>query len=141
MSVAIVANRERDFPLTDIVRRSTVAHEADGEIKLRTFIRVSEEVWFGLHDDRVAAVWGLIPPSLISNRAYLWLLTTDIVDHHKFLFVRHSQVVIEDALKRYALVVGHVEVGNHAARKWLRWLGAEIGVPEKGFSPFVIRRK
>jgi hypothetical protein len=141
MSVAIVANHQRDFSLTDVVRRSTVAHEPDGEVKLRILIRMSEEVWFGLHNDRVAAVWGLIPPSLISNRAYLWLLTTDLVDEHKFVFIRHSQLVIEDALKRYAIVVGHVEVGNYAARKWLRWLGAEIGIPEKGFSPFVIRRK
>jgi hypothetical protein len=140
MSVAIVANYERDFSLTDVVSRSPVAHEPGGEIKLRTLIRMSEEVWFGLHDDKVAAVWGLIPPSLVSNRAYLWLLTTELVEAHKFLFIRHSQLVIEDALKRYPIVTGDVEVGNHAARKWLRWLGADIGVPEKGYSPFIIRR-
>jgi hypothetical protein len=63
-----------------------------------------------------------------------------LVDQHKFLFVRHSQLVIEDALKRYPMIVGNVAVGNTSARKWLRWLGAEISAPEKGFSRFVIRR-
>jgi hypothetical protein len=71
----------------------------------------------------------------------MWLLTTDLVDHHKFTFVRHSQLVIEDALKRYEVIIGNVAVGNTAARKWLRWLGADIGVPEKGFSKFEIRRR
>jgi len=94
-----------------------------------------------MHDDRVACMWGLAPPTAISNRAYLWLLTTDLVEKHKFLFVRHSQLVVEDALKRYDVVLGHVAVGNTAARKWLRWLGARIDVPEKGFSKFEIRRQ
>jgi hypothetical protein len=94
-----------------------------------------------MHDDKVACVYGLAPPTAISNRAYLWLLTTELVEKHKFLFVRHSQLVIENALKRYDMIVGHVAVGNTSARKWLRWLGAEIGVPEGGFSKFVIRRR
>ena len=139
MSVAIVPQYQH--PLGEIVARSPFAHEVDAEIRLEMFIRLSEEVWFGLHDDRVAAVWGLVPPSLVSNRAHLWLLTTDLVEQHKFLFIRHSQRVIEDALEKYPMIVGDVAVGNNAARKWLRWLGAEIGVPERGYSPFVIRRK
>jgi hypothetical protein len=44
-------------------------------------------------------------------------------------------------LKRYDSIIGHVAVGNDAARKWLRWLGAEICPPEKGFSVFRIRRQ
>ena len=138
MSVAVVATR--DFDVHDVVSRSPVAKAPNAEQILKRWLRTSEEVWLGMHDEEVACVWGLAPPTTISNRAYLWLLTTDLVDQHKFLFVRHSQLVIEDALKRYPMIVGNVAVGNTSARKWLRWLGAEIAAPEKGFSRFIIRR-
>jgi hypothetical protein len=94
-------------------------------------------------DSEVACVYGLAPPTAISNRAYLWLLTTDLVEQHKFLFIRHSQLVVEDALKRYDVITGTVEHRNGPARRWLRWLGADIGAVdlEIGYCPFVIRRK
>src|SRR5215472_12518279 len=126
--IAIVPSRNCD--VADIIRRSPVAEQPNAEYILRRWLRNSEEVWLGMHDDKVACVYGLAPPTAISNRAYLWLLTTDLVDRHKFLFIRHSQLVIEDALKRYEVITGHVAVGNHAARRWLRWLGAEIDVQE-----------
>jgi hypothetical protein len=139
MSVSIVASR--DFDVTDLVRRSEVAEVPNVRRKLHQWLRMSEEVWVGLYDDKVACVWGLVPPTVISDRAHLWLLTTDIVREHKFLFVRKSQLVIEDALKRYSALVGQVQLGNRAAKRWLEWLGAEFGPPEAGFWPFIIRRK
>ena len=140
MSVAIVPSRSCDF--RDILSRSPEARSIpDAYAVLNRWFRVSSEVWLGMHDDKVACVWGLVPPTVLSNRAYLWLLTTELVEKHKFLFVRHSQLVIEDALKRYDLVVGHVAVGNTSARRWLRWLRAEIDAPERGFSRFEIRRR
>ena len=138
MSVAIVAKRDCD--VHDVISRSPVAGVPNAEQVLKRWLRSSEEVWLGMHDERVACVWGLAPPSTISNRAYLWLLTTDLVSEHKFIFVRHSQLVIEDALKRYPVIIGHVAVENHQARKWLRWLGASFGTAEKGYCTFVIRR-
>ena len=136
--IAIVPSK--DCNVREIIARSPVADMPDAEKIFRRWLRSSEEVWLGMHDDKVACVYGLAPPTAISNRVYLWLLTTELVEKHKFLFVRHSQLVIEDALKRYDMIVGHVAVGNTAARKWLRWLGAEIGAPERGFSKFEIRR-
>ena len=98
MNVAIVPKFE--YPLSEIVRRSPVVSK-DAESKLKQFIRRSDEVWFGMVDDQVAAVWGLVTPSLISNqRAYLWLLTTDLVEQHKFIFIRRSQLFVEEALER-----------------------------------------
>lgn len=86
-------------------------------------------------------MWGLIPPSLLSNRAYLWLLSTHIVQEHKFLFIRYSQRYVEEMLKVYDELYGDVLVGNDPAKKWLKWLGAEFGYPDRGRIPFVIRKK
>ena len=139
MSVAIVA--KRNFDTHEVLERATFVDCPNAEQRLRKWLAQSEQVWLGMYDDKVACAWGLVPPSLISNRAYLWLLTTDLVEKHKFLFIRHSQVVMEEALKDYDTIIGHVAVGNEAARKWLRWLGAGIGPPENGYSVFKIRRQ
>jgi len=141
MSVAIVQSADCDF--RDILRRSPEARAIpNADAVLNRWLHMSEEVWLGMHDGKVACMWGLAPPTVISDRAYLWLLTTDLVEEHKFLFVRHSQVAVESALERYPVIVGHVEVGNTAAKRWLsRWLGAKFDDPEQGFVRFCIGRK
>ena len=135
MSVSIV--QSCDYNISEVIARSSVPDE---EKRLSTFIARSEEVWFGLHDGQVAAIWGVIQPTVISNRMYLWLFTTDLVDKHKFLLVRHSQLFIDRVLKRYPVIVGHVSIHNDRAKRWLRWLGAEFGPIENQHFTFKIRR-
>lgn len=107
----------------EMVKNSPVANLPEAEEALREYIYRSIEVRLGLIDGKPACVWGLIPPTLLSQQAYLWLLTTNIVAEHKFLFVRHSQRYIEEALKIYPEIVGDVIVPNEPAMKWIKWLG------------------
>lgn len=127
--------------LGDIIRRSPVAGVAGAEDIINECMFRSIEVRYGLLDGEVACMWGIIPPTLLSDTAYLWLLTTDIVAEHKFLFVRHSQVWIQSALKRWPRIIGDCVIGNHQAIRWLRWLGAEFGEPFMGRVPFIIQAK
>lgn len=101
----------------------------------------SIEVYEGKLDGEVACVWGMIPPTVLSDKAYMWLLTTDIIAEHKFLFIRYSQRWIEEALKCWPEIVGDVLVGNESAKRWLKFLGAEFLPPVKNRIPFTIRRK
>lgn len=129
------------LPLSDVVSRSMHAGEPEAEHVLRQCILRSTEMRYGLVDGEVACMWGLIPPTLLSTTAYLWLFTTHLVDEHKFLFVRHSQRYIEEALKTYPVVIGDVAADNHPARKWLSWLGAQFSTPDRGMIRFAITRK
>src|SRR2546422_670823 len=52
---------------------------------------VGSDLWIGLIDEVPVCAWGLVPPSLISDRAYLWLYVTDAVEANKFIFIRWSQ--------------------------------------------------
>lgn len=103
---------------------------------------MSTSIWVGLIDERLACIWGLIPPTLMSDQAYLWLYTTDVIEEHQFILVRHSQLVMEEILKRYRSVCGHVIVGKGDGKsiQWLRWLGAKFGKPEEKGVPFRITR-
>lgn len=102
---------------------------------------MSSESWTGYADEKLLCCWGLIPPSLLSNQAYLWMYSTPLIREHQFLLVRHSQRVIEEALLRYPNIIGHCVIGARDSIRWLGWLGAEFGPPDEKFVPFVIRSK
>lgn len=107
---------------------------------MHTCLRTSTTVYVGKVDNKVICSWGLVPPTVMSDQAYLWLYTTEALEEHKFLFVRHSQRVIERILEEYSTIVGHVVMGNDLAFRWLKWLGATFGEPRGKMVPFRIER-
>lgn len=101
----------------------------------------STRIWAGLVDERLVAMWGLIPPTLMSDTAYLWLITTKHLQGHEFLFIRHSQRAVESMLEEFPEIVGHTLIANRSAQQWLRWLGAVFGDPiADTVYPFTIKR-
>lgn len=127
--------------VADVVGRSPISDVADAERTLIGFICSSDSTWIGSVDGQVACIWGLMEPSILSDRAYLWLLTTDVVDEHKFLLVRHSQRWIEDMLRTYSAIIGDVHVEDLRAIRWIKWLGATFGEPNGLRIPFQIKAR
>jgi hypothetical protein len=101
---------------------------------------MSTVIWAGFINDKLACIWGVIPPTLMSSQAYLWLYTTDVIKGHEFILVRHSQLVIDEVLKEYPSIVGHALMGAEKSIRWLKWLGAEFGYPQGTGIPFRITR-
>jgi hypothetical protein len=101
---------------------------------------MSSYIWAGHIDNKLACIWGVIPPTLMSEQAYLWLYTTDVIKEHQFTLVRHSQLVIDEILKEYSSLVGHVIMGHDKSMRWLKWLGAKFGEPQGTGIPFRITR-
>lgn len=99
----------------------------------------SSVVWVCYNDLRVLCCWGVIAPTMLSNRGYLWLYTTKLVHEHLFILGRHSRRAITEALREYPILVGHCKTGATKSHRWLRWLGAEFGEPQDDFIPFEIR--
>lgn len=130
-----------NYSLRDILERSENAKIPGAEEILRECLYRSREVRFGLVDGDLACMWGLIPPTILSSTAWLWLVTTEIVAENKFLFIRHSQRWIEEALKIYPEIIGDCLLSNASAQRWLRWLGAEFHQPVGNRWPFTIRAK
>lgn len=89
-------------------------------------LKNSSYIWLGLDGDLVLGLWGLIPPTILSDRAYLWLYTTAHLKGHEFMFIRHSQRAVEEMLECFPLIVGNTLPTNHQAIRWLKWLGAEF---------------
>lgn len=102
---------------------------------------LSARVWCGYVAEELVCVWGLIPPSLLSNQAYLWMHATDAIKEHQFTFVRHSQLVMETMLEHHEQIVGHCRNGAADSIRWLKWLGAEFGPADGDIIPFAIRKR
>lgn len=126
--------------LSDIISR---APEMESNLRhcISLYLHSSVFTWCAKVDDKVACIWGLIPPSLISDRAYLWLQTTDLVEKHKFLFIRHSQIHMQKMLEKYPIIIGNVDTRFPNNIRWLKFLGAEFTDPIGFGVPFVIRKK
>lgn len=110
------------------------------EILNRSFAN-SSEIWVGMDDDVMLGFWGLIPPTMLSNRAYIWFYSNPNLAEHSFIFVRHSQRVIERALQSYPLIVGHCLQSATHSQRWLRWLGARFLEGDGTFIPFEIKER
>ena len=121
------------------VNTGRILHPNDVSI-MHQCLWMSTAVYVGKIDGKIICSWGVVPPTMMSDQAYLWLYTTEALAEHKFIFVRHSQRVIERLLEEYRALVGHVLVGNDLAFRWLRWLGAEFGEPKGRMIPFRIER-
>lgn len=98
----------------------------------------TSNLWIGFVSGRPVCAWGLVPPTMLSDRAYLWLYASPLVDEYKFLFVRYSQRVVEDLRKHFPVIHGVCEITNPRAIRWLRWLGANFSDPTDGHVPFTI---
>lgn len=96
-------------------------------------------VYSGFVDGQFVCCWGLIPPTFLSNQAYLWMWAPEPMKH-QFVFIRQSQIQVRQMLERYDAVVGHCKINARSAQRWLKWLGAEFGQPSGDTIPFVIRR-
>lgn len=106
---------------------------------LDSAIKMSPEKW-GAWNDRGEFIiaWGLVPQSLLSDRAYLWSLgRTDMLRRHRRDLLRISRRVVGDFLTRYSVLFGT----SQRTTCFLDHLGAVWGETDPaGFTYFEIRR-
>lgn len=111
------------------------------KVALSTMMMASSNCWLGSIDGRVVAAWGVAPPTMMSDQAYLWLHVTPDIIGNEFVFVRHSQRVVADLQRNWPTITGWADPKTENTTRWLKFLGAEFGEPQGKYIPFVIRSK
>lgn len=94
---------------------------------MRRFGELSSPIYVGIYNGQLLAILGLIPNSLISDEAYVWLYHTPWVRHHKIKFGRWAKWVMSNFTVRYQRLYGHCLTPD--SRKWLVSLGARFTSP------------
>lgn len=107
--------------------------------ELRLCLTGSSHIFRGTLNDNLVNVWGLIPPTLISNQAYLWLFYTEHLRGNEFIFVRHSQRMVREMLAIYPRIVGVSKADDIRAQRWITWLGGNYASERGGYRPFMIQ--
>jgi len=82
------------------------------------------------HNNKRAAMFGVVPESFLGSRGSIWLLGTNDLAKIQRKLIRHSRSVIKYLLQHYQHLDNYVDVKNTLSIKWLRWCGAEIEEPK-----------
>jgi hypothetical protein len=83
-----------------------------------------------LHEGRIAAMFGICPMSLVSNRAIVWLLSSDEVPKMGLTFAKYSKPFIKMFLQLYPVLENWVDARYIKALNWLKFCGFTIAAAE-----------
>jgi len=87
--------------------------------------------WAALADGECAALWGVKTHKILSDEGMLWMIGTDLIDKHPITFLRHSRRQVQSLRATFKTIYGCVLTEYSTSRRWLEWLGFEIG-PDQG---------
>jgi hypothetical protein len=111
------------------------------EQALRESLAASEFARTAFVDGEPLAMFGV---AMSGDVAIPWLLTTDAVCRHPFLFWKASKVVLRELREAYPTMVQFIDARYASAMTWARRLGFAVGEPQpfgvegRMFHPIVI---
>lgn len=78
-------------------------------------------------DGHAIAMFGLVPDTIIGDKAAVWLLGTEGIATVKKSFCSFSQKVIKYFIGQYPILYAQVDGRYKKTHRWLEWLGAKKG--------------
>jgi len=109
--------------LRDFSRNELFIVAGEEETALKQAVEGSRDVWSGYVDGELALIYGVRVISILSNHAYVWMLTTKLVEKHWVSFVRVSTVYAWDLLDQYDKVSVIAPFKSELSQRWLEYLG------------------
>ena len=133
MSIVVRASTEDDIPKV----ASRLRHEdsievvaqgyEDAEQALSESFKVSTARFTLEKDGEPIAMFGLIPNSILGDKAGVWLLGTEDIATVKKSFCEFSRKVIKYFVGQYPVLFAQVDGRYAKTHRWLEWLGAKKG--------------
>ena len=76
------------------------------------------------------AMFGIVPETLLGEKACVWLLASNDLVKIKRRFAKHSRYFVDMMLEYYPYLYNHVDDRNNESIAWLRFCGATIEEPK-----------
>jgi hypothetical protein len=105
---------------------------------LESAAEFSDPLLASLYDGKLLCVFGMIPVTLLSDTAHIWMYGMPTIRKYQTIFIREAYNVARNMNEIYENLTGYCLDGG--AMSWLRWVGAEFGKPIGKAYPFTIRR-
>lgn len=99
-----------------------------------------------VHNNEVIGMFGIVPESLMSDSATVWMLGSPGINKIKKTFVKLTRTFIDTFLTRYPILENWVDARYEKAISWLKTAGARFEAPQPWgpenylFCHFVLRR-
>ena len=77
------------------------------------------------------AMFGIVPETVLGNKACVWLLATDGISDIRRRFARRSREFIKTLHEWYPYLYNYVDDRNKDSIAWLKFCGAKINEPEE----------
>lgn len=86
----------------------------------------SNEAWALLFDGKVAALFGLSCCNPLTGFASPWLLSSTLVEKHRFAFLRACRPTVKHWLKTWPTLANCIDGQYEKAVRWVEWLGFTV---------------
>jgi hypothetical protein len=110
----------REFSRNELFVVANTEEEA-----LRQAVAGSRDVWSGFANNKLVLMYGVRLISIISNHAYLWMITTELAEKHWVTFIRATTLFAWELLHQYDKLTVISPMKSHTSQKWLKYIGFE----------------
>jgi len=100
------------------------------EEALRSSFNLSTEKLTVVFNGEPVAMFGIVPVTLLDDRAIVWMLTTDLIEKVSVRFLKLSKKFINLLREKYGILFNFVDVRHKKSIDWLEWCGAKLFKPE-----------
>lgn len=99
-------------------------------------VKVSTECFTVCNNGVPFAIFGIVPDSILGDRACVWCLVTHRLAHNKRAVAFYAPRIIRDFTTRYPVLYNRIHEDNTISMKWLKRLGFTFGNKINNFIPF-----
>lgn len=104
-------------------RAEVRAQGYEPRVAIGVSLDASVEAWTVLVDERVLAMFGVIPVAAMLGHGNLWLLASNSVGAHKITYARLCRRILSDLLVRWPILTVQVDREYTAALLWAKRCG------------------
>ena len=110
----------------DIKKELQLLRDCDVEETIRDCIVNADEAWVALNEEGIICLFGITRPSLLSEKGFPWLITTNLVKKHKKNLLKGARISIKYWLTKYESLENYIPVGLDRLLKWVQWAGFTV---------------
>lgn len=117
------------FSLRETDRQEILAYSDDIPMIVNMSIAHSKWAKVVTVDGKIACIFGLGQPSLLSDMGMPWLLGTPVMNKHRRSVIAYGKYYIPKMLEEFPHLWNIVHVDNKRSIRWLKSLGFTISDP------------
>lgn len=86
--------------------------------------KLANEILVVMYEDGPICYLGIVPPTILSDNAYIWMISTPYGEAHPYIFGRYGKKIMETILQKYRVIFG--DCFSPKSVRWLKRIGAEF---------------